>query len=162
MKNNRSNPAAGITRREFIGTAAAATAFTIVPRHVLGQTAPSKLVNIAVVGSGGHGAFVVTQMLKAGGINVVALCDVDAEFARHIETMEYGSRHITGLYRQFPNVPKYKDFRVMLVQEQKNSEKTTQQEPKCLSATRAPCVRPWRWATSPIALARNSSGIQCI
>ena len=109
-----------ITRRDFVGAAAAATAFTIVPRRVLGQSAPSNLVNIAVVGSGGHGAFVVTQMLKAGGINVVALCDVDAEFASHIETMEYGNRHITGLYRQFPNVPKYRDFRVMLDQEQNN------------------------------------------
>lgn len=53
-----------MTRRQFIGTAAAATAFTIVPRHVIGQTTPSNLVNIAVVGSGGHGAFSVTQMLS--------------------------------------------------------------------------------------------------
>jgi len=102
------NDKSKLTRRNFIGTAAAATAFTIVPRRVLGQSAPSNLVNIAVVGSGGHGAYVVTQMLKAGGINVVALCDVDAEFASHIETMEYGDRHITGLYRQFPNAPNTK------------------------------------------------------
>ena len=88
-----------LTRRAFVGNAAAATAFTIVPQRVLGQSAPSNLVNVAVVGSGGHGAFVITQMLKAGGVNVVALCDVDAEFASHIETMEYGDRHITGLYR---------------------------------------------------------------
>ena len=87
--NNKSK----LTRRDFVGTAASAAAFTIVPRHVLGQTAPSNLVNVAVVGSGGHGAFVITQMLKAGGIRVVALCDVDAEFASHIETEEYGNRH---------------------------------------------------------------------
>jgi len=109
-----------LTRREFVGAAASAAAFTIVPRHVLGRTAPSNLVNIAVVGSGGHGAFVVTQMLKAGGINVVALCDVDSDFARHIETEEYGSRKITGLYTQFPKIPKYKDFRVMLDKEKSN------------------------------------------
>jgi len=115
MKNHRTNHTTELTRRGFIG---AATAFTIVPRHVLGRTAPSNLVNIAVVGSGGHGAFSVTQMLKAGGIKVVALCDVDAEFAAHIETEEYGDRRIVGLYRQFPDVPKYKDFRVMLDQEQ--------------------------------------------
>jgi len=115
--NNKST----LTRREFVGGAAAATAFTIVPGHVLGQAAPSNLVNVAVVGSGGHGAYVVTQMLKVGGIHVAALCDVDADFARHIETKEYGSRGpIAGLYRQFPDVPKYKDFRVMLNQEQDN------------------------------------------
>ena len=78
---SRPNPKAGRTRREFLGTAAAAAAFTIAPRHVLGRTARGNLVNIAAVGSGGHGAFVVNQMLKAGGINVVALCDVDTEFA---------------------------------------------------------------------------------
>ena len=76
MKNNKPDSKAEITRRKFIGTATAVTAFTIVPQHVLGQTAPSNLVNVAVVGSGGHGAFVVTQMLKVGGIHVAALCDV--------------------------------------------------------------------------------------
>jgi len=108
MKNHRTNHTTELTRRGFIG---AATAFAIVPQHVLGQTAPSNLVNVAVVGSGGHGAFVITQMLKAGGIKVAALCDVDADFASHIETEEYGDRRIVGLYRQFPDVPKYKDFR---------------------------------------------------
>ena len=103
-----------------MGAAGSAAAFSIVPRHVLGREAPSNLVNIAVVGSGGHGAFVVTQMLKADGINVVALCDVDSQFASHIETKEYGNRRITGLYRQFPKVPKYKDFRVMLDKETDN------------------------------------------
>ena len=111
---------AGLTRRQFVGAAAGAAAFTVVPQHVLGKAAPSNLVNIAAVGSGGHGAFVVTHMLKAGGVNVVALCDVDSEFASDIETKEYGNRRITGLYKQFPKVPKYKDFRVMLTKEQKN------------------------------------------
>ena len=111
------NRGPGLTRREFVGAAAGAAAFTIVPQRVLGREAPSNLVNIAVVGSGGHGAFVVNQMLRVGGINVVALCDVDSQFARHIETVEYGSRRITGLYRRFPELPKYKDFRVMLEKE---------------------------------------------
>ena len=114
------NRQSGLTRREFVGAAAGAAAFTIVPQRVLGLAAPSELINIAVVGSGGHGAFVVTHMLKAGGINVVALCDVDSESASHIETKEYGNRKITGLYKQFPKVPKYKDFRVMLAKEKDN------------------------------------------
>ena len=44
-----------ITRRGFIGSAGAATAFTIVPRHALtasGKTAPSDKLNIACVGVG--------------------------------------------------------------------------------------------------------------
>ncbi len=46
----------GISRRKFLGTAAAAAAFTIVPRHVLGgqgYTAPSDKLNIACVGVNG-------------------------------------------------------------------------------------------------------------
>ena len=47
------------SRRDFVGSVAAAgTAFTIVPRHVLGGqgvTAPSDKLNLAVVGVGGMG-----------------------------------------------------------------------------------------------------------
>jgi len=53
MKNKK------ISRRKFIGsTAAAATAFTIVPRHVLGGAGykpPSEKLNVAGVGVGGIG-----------------------------------------------------------------------------------------------------------
>ena len=46
------------TRREFLGTAAAMTAFTIIPRSVLGgvgYTAPSDMVNLAAIGVGNQG-----------------------------------------------------------------------------------------------------------
>ena len=54
----------GITRRKFIGTVASTAAFTIVPRHVLGGTgyaAPSETLNLALVGAGGHGAFLINE-----------------------------------------------------------------------------------------------------
>ena len=47
-----------ISRRDFMGTAAAVTAFTIVPRSVLGgrrNIAPSEKLNIAGIGVGGRG-----------------------------------------------------------------------------------------------------------
>ena len=47
-----------ISRREFIGKTAAAAAFTIVPRYVLGgngYTAPSDKLNMACIGVGGMG-----------------------------------------------------------------------------------------------------------
>ena len=46
------------SRREFLGTLAAATTFTIVPRSVLGgkgYTAPSDMVNLAGIGVGAQG-----------------------------------------------------------------------------------------------------------
>src|SRR5688572_19539105 len=65
------------TRREFIATgAAAASAWMIVPRHVIGQgfTPPSDLVNIAIVGLNGMGAVNAQAVMSQ---NIVAICDVD-------------------------------------------------------------------------------------
>ena len=59
QRKNQKNSAKGISRRDFIGkTAAATAAFTIVPRHVLGGpgfTAPSDMVNVAGIGLGNQG-----------------------------------------------------------------------------------------------------------
>jgi len=64
-----------MTRRKFVTTVAGTgAAFTIVPRHVLGQgvQAPSDTLNIAVVGLG-MGASNTAAVLSQ---NIVALCDV--------------------------------------------------------------------------------------
>ena len=70
-----------ITRRSFVTQVAAAGAgITIVPRHVLGKgfTAPSDTLNIAAVGVGGMGR---SNLVNLSSENVVALCDVDWEYA---------------------------------------------------------------------------------
>jgi predicted dehydrogenase len=90
-----------ISRREFVGGAAAAMAFTIVPRHVLGgvgNTPPSEKLNIAGVGVGGQGASDLGQMESE---NIVALCDVDDE-------------HAAKTYNAYPKAKRYRDFRRML------------------------------------------------
>ena len=90
-----------ITRRKFIGGAAATAAFTIVPRHVLGgkaYAAPSDKLNIATIGAGGMGKSNTKNLIDE---NIVALCDVDEE--RAAET-----------YEMFPDAKRYRDFRVML------------------------------------------------
>ena len=53
MSKEKQSPSS-VSRRTFIGTAAAAAGITIVPRHVLGAgyQAPSDTVNVAVVGWG--------------------------------------------------------------------------------------------------------------
>lgn len=71
----------GVSRRHFIETAALTGAgLTIVPRHVLGKgfTPPSDLLNIAAVGVGGMGR---NNMRAVGSQNMVAVCDVDWDFA---------------------------------------------------------------------------------
>src|SRR5688572_4629021 len=73
----QSTPAAGVSRREFVTTVAAASAAAmIVPRHVLGRgfQAPSDIVNVATVGYSGMGASNTRAILSQ---NLVAICDVD-------------------------------------------------------------------------------------
>jgi hypothetical protein len=68
---------AGVTRRDFVSTAAGtAAAFMIVPRHVLGRgfQAPSDLLNIATVGINGMGRSNTEQVMSQ---NIVAICDCD-------------------------------------------------------------------------------------
>lgn len=77
-----------ISRRDFIGRAAAATAaFTVVPRYVLGgsgYTAPSEKLNIAVIGTGGQGKHNIRALLQHADVQVMAICDVteEADYSR--------------------------------------------------------------------------------
>src|SRR5215217_8066752 len=69
------------SRRGFLSDMAIAGAgLTIVPRHVLGRgfIAPSDTLNVAAVGVGGQGR---TNLVNLATENVVALCDVDWEYA---------------------------------------------------------------------------------
>lgn len=95
-----------ISRRDAIKFGAAATAFTIVPRHLLGgpgQTPPSEKLNIAGVGVGGMGSGDIRSVATE---NIVALCDVDENaLARNA--------------KNFPKAKLHADFRKML-EAQKN------------------------------------------
>jgi len=101
-----------ISRRQFMGGAAAVAAFTIVPRHVLGgqgNKPPSDKLNVAGIGVGGRGA---ADINACEAENVVALCDVDG-------------RQAGGTYKKFPNAKVYQDFRKMLDAEDKNIDAVT-------------------------------------
>ncbi len=74
-----SSRGSGVTRRQFIGRAAgAATAFTIVPRYVLGGpkfVAPSEKVYIAIVGCGGQGRTNARDLFGEKDAQIVAIAD---------------------------------------------------------------------------------------
>lgn len=95
-----------MSRRDLLAGAAAAAAFTIVPRHVLGgagNVPPSERLNIAGIGVGGRGA---DDLKELEDQNIVALCDVD--WARAAET-----------FNRYPGARRYRDFREMLDREGK-------------------------------------------
>jgi len=88
------------TRGKFLKEATGVvTAFTIVPRHVLGQgmIPPSEKLNIAGIGAGGMGGGDINAC--ANGNNIVALCDVDLRRASTIP--------------KYPEAKVYRDFRKM-------------------------------------------------
>lgn len=97
MENNKNS----MSRRRFIGNMAMATAgATILPNVVLGGFGSRSFndkLNIAAVGVGGVGA---TNVKNCAAENIVALCDVDWDYAG--ET-----------FKQYPNAKKYKDYRKM-------------------------------------------------
>jgi len=65
-------------RRNFLGTAAGAAAFTIVPRHVLGGqgvVAPSDKITLACIGVGTQGLREMIRLIPASEIQIVSVCD---------------------------------------------------------------------------------------
>lgn len=69
----------GISRRKFIGNVAAASAFLILPRHVLGGkgfTAPSDQINLGFIGSGRQALTLQKAFLSQPDAKIIAACDV--------------------------------------------------------------------------------------
>ncbi len=94
-----------IHRRRFLraagaAAAGAAAAVQVVPRSVLGgpgQKPPSEKLNIAGIGVGGQGGGVLRDMTSE---NIVALCDVDANYAAHT-------------FKAHPKAQVFTDYRVL-------------------------------------------------
>lgn len=118
------------TRRDFIKAGAAAfSAFTIVPRHVLGGpgfVAPSDKVNVALVGAGGQGRWNLRELFKLDDVQVIAVADPAESFS--LENFYYkgmGGRKpiLAEIEKHYsaksPNhkCAEYVDFREMLEKE---------------------------------------------
>jgi predicted dehydrogenase len=107
MKKNTQDPqqrAGAISRRSFVGAAGAATTLMILKPAVLGrggQASPNSKLNIAGVGIGGQGA---SDLDSVKSENIVALCDVDSDYA-------------AKTFNKYPNAKRYTDFRKMLDEE---------------------------------------------
>jgi predicted dehydrogenase len=104
MKNDQLSGARPFTRRQFLSNAGAAmtlAAVSIVPRQVLGapgQKPPSEKLNIAGIGVGGMGA---ANLRNLASENIVALCDVDHDYA-------------AKTFQKYPRAKIYTDYREML------------------------------------------------
>ena len=119
-KNNTSS------RRNFLKTLGfAGAAFTIVPRHVLGNgfVAPSDTLYLGGIGVGGKGASDLTETVKSPNVKVIALCDVD-------------DRRAKSSVDRFKDAKYYKDYRKMLEAE-KGLDAVTVSSPDHMHAVQA-------------------------
>lgn len=102
----QTNDANKVSRRSFIAsTAAVAAGFTVLPSHVvagLGHTPPASKLNIAAIGVGGMGYRNLKHMESE---NIVALCDVDWDYAGR------------SSFKAWSRAKQYKDYRVMFDQQ---------------------------------------------
>ena len=103
MKTNQKS------RRSFLKNAAMLSAASAVPSFLTkayGQSNSLKAgekVNLACIGIGNQGGSDVFSFAKTGLANFVAFCDVDM-----------GAPHTLKVLEQFPDVPRFQDFRTML------------------------------------------------
>ena len=89
---------AQVTRRRFLGAAAAASAVSFAAPAIVRSAAPNSRLNLAFIGTGGRGLRNIQTMLANDGENVVALCDVNAN-------------NLGSAAERFPKARTYADFR---------------------------------------------------
>ncbi len=116
----------GSTRRGFLKTAAAgALAPWVVPESVLGQTAPSKRINVGIIGAGNQSRVDVPRIMRLPDVRVMAVCDVNRgshgyaraehflgrEPVRQKVNEYYGKKKASGTYK---GCDVYHDMRELL------------------------------------------------
>ena len=136
--SSRRTRATGTSRRGFLKGTVAASAFTVLPRHVLGgpgRVSPSEKTTLACIGMGGQGHIDLFNLLKFEELQVVAVCDVDREGGGYISwdwmkgeeqrvggrepaqrkvNQHYAARKDAGTYR---GCNAYADYRELLERE---------------------------------------------
>lgn len=128
MAKEKNTTDAGISRRDFVKSAAAATALAspyFVPASVFGAAAPSNRINVGCIGVGNQGFPNLLRFLKQMDCQVVAVCDVNRGSHGYKEPDDFYGREpakkeVEQYYAKKTNVGQYKgceaynDFREIL------------------------------------------------
>jgi predicted dehydrogenase len=138
MTNEPNKTTNGISRREVVQSAAAATAVAapyFVPASVFGAAAPSNRINVACIGVGNQGTPNMHRFLKQKDCQVIAVCDVNrgshgykepedfygrepakkAVESYYAEKKELGSYKGCGAYNDFREVLARKDIDALML-----------------------------------------------
>ena len=98
-----------LNRRKFLGSAAASGVVAIVPRHVLGGTAhvaPSEKITLAHIGMGTQGFNELGDLLAAPEIQIIAVCDPNADSNDYVE---WGKNSIRNRIRTYLSNPAWRE-----------------------------------------------------
>src|SRR5271166_5840403 len=99
-----------VSRRQLMRAGgAAAAAFTIVPRHVLGGAgfvAPSEKITLACIGFGTQAIREIGGILASPDVQVVAVCDVEKDGAHYLE---WGKNQIRDGIRSLIGNPTWRE-----------------------------------------------------
>jgi predicted dehydrogenase len=96
-------PSSNSSRRNFLKTAAGASAFSAFPYLVnAAKVAPNERINLACCGIGNRGGAIIDDLMDTGMFNLVAVCDT-----------QMGDKHTQYILKKYPNVPRFHDFRKM-------------------------------------------------
>ncbi len=99
-----------LSRRRFIVTGGVgATAFAIVPRHVLGGAgfvAPSEKITLACIGFGTQAIREIGGILASPDVQIVAVCDVEKDGVHYLE---WGKNEIRDQIRRLVDNPTWRE-----------------------------------------------------
>ena len=127
---NSETAAPKVTRRDFLRSSAMLTTAalgvpSIVPRSVFGQDAPSKRINLGIIGCGNQSTVDIPEWLKNGDCQIVAVCDVNRASHGYREEKQFLGREpqrdfVNWFYARktgqdsFNGCEAYTDFREVL------------------------------------------------
>src|SRR5262245_66121577 len=103
-------PSVSVSRRRFIAASGvAASAFAIVPRHVLGGAGfvpPSEKITLACIGFGTQAIREIGGILASPDVQVVAMCDVEKDGHNYLE---WGKNQVRDVIRRLIENPSWRE-----------------------------------------------------
>src|ERR1043166_2995899 len=141
QKNQRQ--ASNLSRRKFIQAGAAATVFTIVPRHVLGGAGfvpPSEKITVAYIGCGAQGTGEMLRMLALPDVQIVAVCDPVKDGHDYVDFSRDGLRSAIGnalgkpdWRRGSPGIPGGRDVAKEIIETSYANQRATEKFRGCVA-----------------------------
>src|SRR5436853_6212825 len=108
--NAGASRASAFSRRRFLAASgAAATAFTIVPRHVLGGAGfvpPSEKITLACIGLGTQAIREIGGILARPEVQIVSICDVEKDGKNYLE---WSKNDVRNTIRRLIEEPNWRD-----------------------------------------------------